>query len=108
MKKARIRIIHESEATGDGKVFGWQFNIPPDMDYGMVDGGERGIGGGVGGGEQPHAILYAEVENPQAAMDKIVASGGKVAVPVMDGGMVTFGLFTDPEGNLSGIFKSNQ
>lgn len=91
-----------------GKVFGWQFNIPPDMDYGMVDSGERGIGGGVGGGEQPHAIWYAEVENPQAAMDKIVASGGKVAVPVMDGGMVTFGLFTDPEGNLSGIFKSNQ
>jgi hypothetical protein len=93
-----------------GKVFGWQFNIPPDMDYGMVDGGERGIGGGVGGAGDgtPHAIWYAEVENPQAAMDKIVANGGKVAVPVMDGGMVTFGLFTDPEGNLSGVFKSNQ
>ena len=41
-------------------------------------------------------------------MDKIVANGGKVAMPVMDGGMVTFGLFTDPEGNLVGIFKSNQ
>jgi predicted enzyme related to lactoylglutathione lyase len=76
----------------------------------MVDGGERGIGGGVGGAGDgtPHAIWYAEVENPQAAMDKIVANGGKVATPVMDGGMVTFGLFTDPEGNLSGVFKSNQ
>jgi predicted enzyme related to lactoylglutathione lyase len=91
-----------------GKLFGWQFNLPPDMDYGMVDAGGHGIGGGVGGGDKPHAIFYAEVENPQAAMDKIVANGGKVATPVMDGGMVTFGLFTDPEGNLVGVFKSNQ
>jgi predicted enzyme related to lactoylglutathione lyase len=90
-----------------GKVFGWQFNLPPDMDYGMIDPQGHGIGGGVGGGD-PHAIFYAEVENPQAAMDEIVANGGKVATPVMDGGMVTFGLFTDPEGNLAGVFKSNQ
>jgi predicted enzyme related to lactoylglutathione lyase len=90
-----------------GKIFGWQYNLPPDMDYGMIDPQGKGIGGGVGAGD-PHAIFYAEVENPQAAMDNIVANGGKVAVPVMDGGMVTFGLFTDPEGNLAGVFKSNQ
>jgi predicted enzyme related to lactoylglutathione lyase len=91
-----------------GKLFGWQFNIPPDMDYGMVDAGDHGIGGGVGGGDKPHAIFYAEVANPQAAMDKIVANGGKVSTPVMDAGMVTMGLFTDPEGNLSGVYKMNQ
>jgi predicted enzyme related to lactoylglutathione lyase len=92
-----------------GKLFGWKFNLPPDMDYGMIEAQDgHGIGGGVGGGDKPHAIWYAEVENPQAAMDKIVANGGKVATPVMDGGMVTFGLFTDPEGNLAGVFKSNQ
>jgi uncharacterized protein len=91
-----------------GKLFGWKFNLPPDMDYGMIDAGDHGIGGGVGGGDKPHAIFYAEVANPQAAMDKIVANGGKVSTPVMDAGMVTMGLFTDPEGNLSGVYKMNQ
>jgi predicted enzyme related to lactoylglutathione lyase len=83
--------------------------MPPDMDYGMIDGGEHGIGGGVGGanGGSPHAIWYAEVEDPQAMMDKIVASGGKVDTPVTGGGMVTFGLFKDPAGNLVGIYKMN-
>lgn len=92
------------------QIFGWQFALPPDMDYGMIAGGERGIGGGVGGAQdgKPHAIWYAEVADPQAMMDKIVASGGKVAMPVMNGGMVTFGLFNDPAGNLVGIYKSNQ
>ena len=88
-------------------IFGWQYQIPPDMDYGMVDNG-KGAGGGVGGGDSAHAIFYVEVDNPQAYMDKVAASGGKVAAPVMDGGMVTFGQFTDPEGNLIGLFKSNQ
>ena len=93
-----------------GKLFGWQYNLPPDMDYGMIDAGDRGIGGGVGGSGDgaPHAIWYAEVSDPQKAMDKIVAAGGKVSMPVTDGGMVTFGHFTDPAGNLVGIFKTNQ
>ncbi|MEO8458467.1 MAG: VOC family protein, partial [Chloroflexota bacterium] len=81
----------------------------PDMDYGMMDKtGDDGIGGGVGAGDDPHAIWYAEVENPEAALDKIVASGGKIVAPASDIGMVTFGLFTDPEGNLAGVFKPNQ
>jgi len=92
------------------KIFGWQYNLPPDMDYGMIGGDGRGIGGGVGGAGdgRPHAIWYAEVENPEAKMKEIVAAGGEEAMPVMNGGMVTFGLFTDPAGNLVGIFKSNQ
>lgn len=92
------------------KIFGWQYNMPPGMDYGMVDGGEHGIGGGVGGanGGQPHAIWYAEVADPAAKLQEIEKAGGKVVVPATDGGMVTFGTFTDPAGNLVGVFKSNQ
>jgi hypothetical protein len=92
-----------------GKLFGWQFNVMPEQDYGMVDPANgRGIGGGVATGEPPHAIWYAEVKDPQAALDKAAANGGKIAMPATDGGMVTFGLFTDPEGNLAGVFKTNQ
>ena len=32
-----------------GDVFGWKFNVPsPEMNYGMTDDSETGIGGGVG------------------------------------------------------------
>jgi predicted enzyme related to lactoylglutathione lyase len=93
-----------------GKIFGWKYNVMEEMDYGMIDAEPgRGIGGGVGGTQDnPHAIFYAEVADPQAALDKVAANGGKVAMPATDGGMVTFGMFTDPEGNLAGVFKSNQ
>lgn len=92
-----------------GKIFDWQFNLPPDMDYGMIDGGEHGIGGGIGGsGDAPgHAIWYVEVDDPQAVMDKVIALGATVAMPVENGGMVTFGQFADPAGNHVGIYKMN-
>lgn len=101
----------ESDKLRDfyGKIFGWQFNLAPDTDYGMIDGGERGIGGGVGGAEdgKAHAIWYAEVADPAAKMKQIVAAGGKQTLPVSSGPMVTFGYFTDPAGNLAGIYKMN-
>jgi hypothetical protein len=91
-----------------GKIFGWEYDIPPGMDYGMVKFPEgHAIGGGVGAGEAPHAIFYAEVADPQAALDKATKSGGTVTVPATDMGMVTLGMFTDPEGSLVGVFKSN-
>jgi uncharacterized protein len=94
-----------------GQVFGWQFNVMPEQDYGMVDpADEHGIGGGVGAvnGGQPHAIWYAEVADPAAALSKIESLGGKVEQPATDAGMVTFGTFKDPEGNLVGVYKANQ
>jgi predicted enzyme related to lactoylglutathione lyase len=93
-----------------GQLFGWSYNLPPDMDYGMVDAPEGGIGGGVTGGPEgdPHAIWYVEVANPEAKLNEVASHGGNVVLPATDGGMVTFGLFTDPEGNLAGVFKSNQ
>lgn len=92
------------------QLFGWQFNVPPDMDYGMVTHEGNGIDGGVGSsmGGEPHAIWYVETPDPQGLMDKITANGGKVAMPVTDGGMATFANFEDPAGNLVGIFKMNQ
>jgi predicted enzyme related to lactoylglutathione lyase len=89
-------------------IFGWQINVMPEMDYGMVDNKGQGIDGGVAAGEPPHAIFYVEVAEPQAFMDKVTSAGGSEAMPVTDGGMVTFAHFKDPEGNLVGLFKSNQ
>ncbi|HEX6491505.1 MAG TPA: VOC family protein [Gaiellaceae bacterium] len=90
-----------------GDVFGWKFNVPPGVDYGMIEAGDGGIGGGIG--EAPsgsgHATFYVEVDDPQAALDKIEAAGGSTVVPVTEMEMVTFAMFTDPEGHLVGLVK---
>jgi uncharacterized protein len=94
-----------------GDVFGWEFQVPdPEMNYGMTDASQTGIGGGVGQtpSGQGHATFYVEVDDPQAVLDKIESAGGTVAMPVTELPMVTFAQFKDPDGNLVGLFKGNQ
>jgi hypothetical protein len=77
------------------------------MGYGMLMQPEQGIGGGVG--QSPdgdgHVTFYVEVDDPQAALDKIEQLGGKTVVPVTEMEMVTFALFADPEGHLVGVVR---
>jgi hypothetical protein len=80
------------------------------MNYGIVDtdAGGKGIAGGVGpaDGGNPHVTVYVEVEDPQAALDKAEQLGGKTVMGVTEiPNMVTFALFTDPEGNMVGVVK---
>src|SRR5207248_1558188 len=92
-------------------VFGWQFNVPsPEMNYGMTEASDTGIGGGIGQaqGGPGHATFYVGVPDPQAALDKIEGAGGKTVVPVTELEMVTFAMFTDPEGHLVGLYKSDE
>lgn len=89
------------------QLFGWEYNMMED--YAMIDGADGSIGGGLTAAEgEPHAIWYAEVADPGATLNKISSNGGGVVVPATDAGLVTFAVFTDPEGNKAGIFKSNQ
>lgn len=91
-----------------GKIFGWKFDVMPEQDYGVVDNGGNGINGGVAGyaGEKPHAIFYAAVPDPQATLDQIEKLGGKVVTPVTEiPNVVTFAIFSDPDGNVVGIIK---
>ena len=89
-------------------MFGWDMQVMPELDYGTVDNGGQGVNGGIGTGEQPHATFYVAVDDPQAHLDKIEAAGGKTTVPVTEiPGVVTFARFTDPEGNLVGLLKSD-
>lgn len=113
------RVVH-FEATGRNgealrdfyaKAFGWSFSVMPEMDYGVVDNGGQGIGGGVGGtGDEgrPAAVFYVAVRDPQATLDRAEKAGGRTAVPVTEiPGIVTFAQFTDPEGNLVGVVKDD-
>jgi predicted enzyme related to lactoylglutathione lyase len=89
-------------------VFGWQYEqAPGDMKYGMISGGEGGIGGGIGDAQgEGHVTVYVEVDDPQAYLDKIEQHGGKTIMPPTEiPNMVTFALFADPQGHTVGLFK---
>jgi predicted enzyme related to lactoylglutathione lyase len=80
----------------------------PEMDYGMVDNGGRGINGGIATAPEPSAVFYVGVPDPQATLDKAESLGGKTTVPVTEiPNIVTFAQFQDPDGNLIGIVKDD-
>ena len=89
-------------------VFGWQLSQPMAEfgNYSLLDNEGKGIGGGIGDGD-PRVTVYIEVDDPQAYLDKAVAAGAKVLMPVtkiMEG--TTIAMFADPAGNISGLLKA--
>jgi hypothetical protein len=98
-------------------LFGWKIEPTSDastgMIYGMVNTGVKmGINGGIGQtqpGGSPSVTFYVQVEDLQSHIDRVVALGGRVIVPLTEvPGMVTFAQFADPEGNIVGIIKGPQ
>jgi len=92
------------------ELFGWQLQQAGEgMNYGMLSNPDRGIGGGIGEaqGGPGHVTVYAEVDDPQAYLDKAEQLGGKTVVPVTEiPDMVTFALFSDPEGHVVGVVRA--
>jgi hypothetical protein len=90
-----------------GDMFGWSFDQPEGMDYGMVNPSQAGIGGGVGTGQEgspPYQTFYAGVDDVEAALQKAESLGGSRMMGPMDlpmGG--TIGMFRDPEDHVIGV-----
>lgn len=92
-------------------LFSWKVDANNPMNYGLVEAQEgHGTGGGITASEDGSAgyvTIYVEVADLQATLDKAVSMGGKVVVPPTEiPNMVTFAQFTDPEGHLIGLTKS--
>ena len=95
------------------EVFGWNVNdapMPGGMTYGVVDTqSDTGINGGIGpsfDGES-HAAFYIAVDDIQGYLDKAVAAGGKVMMPVtVIPGAVTMAFFADPAGANIGLIAN--
>jgi predicted enzyme related to lactoylglutathione lyase len=91
------------------RLFGWKISSDNPIRYGLVKKEGAGIGGGIaspGPDGMTHVTIYAVVKDPQATLDQAVAMGGAVVLPVTQiPGMVTYALFTDPDGNRIGIVK---
>ncbi len=90
-------------------VFGWNIEAMPGTEpYLVVDTrSARGIYGGIGHGEADYVTFYAGVDDIHASLARAEELGGKVAVPVqVIPDVVTFALFTDPQGNLIGLVSN--
>ncbi|MDQ6733416.1 MAG: VOC family protein [Nitrospirota bacterium] len=97
------------------KVFAWKVTLFPDMNYRMVETGDQG---GINGGilkpdrEGPwpgNMLFYIAVDDLAAYRTRIVAEGGTIHVEEQEvPGMGAFSLFTDPEGRMMGIWKTEK
>ena len=88
------------------KAFGWKIDASNPMNYGMVEAVQGSIAGGVGPspGDETHVTFYVQVDDLQAALDKIEKLGGKTVNPPMDvPGGPKLAHFADPEGNFIGL-----
>lgn len=92
-----------------GQLFDWQINADNPYQYGVVDTQtEQGINGGIATANEPNSrvTIYVQVADLQATLDKAESLGGKTLMPPTEiPGAVTMALFSDPDGNVTGLLK---
>jgi predicted enzyme related to lactoylglutathione lyase len=91
-----------------GDVLGWTFDTDNPGGYGMARGvGEGDLAAGIGtssDGGPGHVTFYVHADDAQAVLDRAVAAGGRVIMPLTQiAPETTIGLFADPEGHVVGI-----
>jgi len=87
-------------------LFGWPVDTE-NAEYSAFEAGSAGgIDGGVGPGQNgDHRVtVYARVDELQPYLDKAERLGGTVLVPPTETGGLTFAQFTDPAGNIMGVY----
>ena len=100
----------DSAATREfyAKLFDWQ--MEPYGPAAMIrTGSAQGIAGHINSlGHEPHnyVLVYAQVDDLQACLDKATRLGGKTIVPPTPvPGMGQFAWLADPEGTVVGLWK---
>lgn len=114
----RVRIGHVEIAGKDGgklrsfyeELFGWTIarRDVAGFDYYDVElGGEPGGAPTMGIRHEPEGepeiVVYVEVEDLEAAVEKAQELGATVRIPPMESGDLRFALIRDPEGNPIGL-----
>ena len=93
-------------------VFGWKLT-PPVKEMGNYStlaqaAAKPGIGGGIGEGDA-RVSVYVEVAEPQSYVDKAVASGARLIMPVTTiTPTTTIAMLVDPAGNTFGVLKAQR
>ena len=108
-------VIHFEVVGKDGdalqrfysSVFGWEVDTNNPSGYGMVKGGDHGIGGGIGAtpdGTPGRVTFYVQTDDASATLRKVEELGGRVVMPLTEVAPgTTIALFSDPEGHIVGL-----
>ena len=112
------KIVHWELMGPDGEamksfyadLFGWESEAVPGFDsYHMVGEDGSGLAGALGQGNEKmpnYQAMYVEVPDVDKHLAKAEELGGKTLMPrTVVPGTVTFGLFTDPAGNMVGVVE---
>jgi predicted enzyme related to lactoylglutathione lyase len=90
------------------KLFEW--NTQESGPATMID---TAAGSGINGhisalGHEPHnyVTVYVDVDDVQSYLDKVTALGGKALMPVITLPQGQFSWFSDPDGNIIGLWKA--
>jgi len=102
----------EREAAGKfySDLFGWEITRDPQMNYAMFETGDN-LGGGLNPVNENNpagtVIVYISTDDIDASLEKAGSLGGKTIAPKTEiPEMGWFGLFSDPTGNLVGLFTA--
>ena len=92
-------------------MFGWKTEAVPGLeDYLMIPADDAGVGGAIGQGDEhmpSYQAIYVQVDSVDEHLARAGAAGGTVVVPrTVVPGMVSFGMFRDPAGNLIGLVEA--
>ncbi|MCE2438757.1 MAG: VOC family protein [Candidatus Latescibacteria bacterium] len=115
-------VVHFEIAGPDGPalqqfyrdLFGWNVQAQGGEmgNYGLAQANEGGIGGGImeTTDDMPasnYVTFYIQVDDLQAALDKLSGMGGTAVVPPTEiaPGMGSFAMFTDPAHNAIGLYS---
>ncbi len=115
-------VVHFEIAGPDGPalqqfyrdLFGWKIDVQGEEmgNYGLVSANEGGIGGGVFSTTEDmparrYVTFYVQVDDPQAALDKVAAMGGNAIMPPVEIalGMGSIAMFRDPADNTIGLYS---
>jgi predicted enzyme related to lactoylglutathione lyase len=121
------RVVHFEIPFDDGdrargfykELFGWQVQAMPELDYTIVSTGPSGdegptepgyIGGGMISRRQAASagpVVVVDVDSIDSTLERISGLGGSTVVgrtPVGDMGFAAY--FTDPEGNVIGLWET--
>jgi predicted enzyme related to lactoylglutathione lyase len=94
------------------ELFGWKIEGGPasegsELLHGSVDTGGPGSQGGISSAPsgQPHAVMYAQVDDLQKYLSRAESLGGTVAVqPTKADEHISFAVFQDPQGTTFGLY----
>ena len=90
-------------------LFEWDISVVEEMNYGLVETGPEGISGGIGQSDDSNPtgiVIYAVVDDVQAALDKAESLGGKTLTPPYEiPGYGSMAVFQDLEGNRVGLWQ---